>query len=190
MNRRMKLIESYLLLFSDLVSIALAYTIAILMRFGKFARVMEPELHFVVCVGFLLFCTIYSFLFDWNREFIKRGMMVELIAVTKFNIFMELSVMALLFMLQRGADVSRLVMGYFAILNVVIVWLVRLFMKKGLRVYFTAKSNIVKMMIIAKDKELERRWQGSGKLWISTMRSLRLPVWTRTGKGRSWRALR
>ena len=156
MNRRMKLIESYLLLFSDLVSIALAYTIAILMRFGKFARVMEPELHFVVCVGFLLFCTIYSFLFDWNREFIKRGMMVELIAVTKFNIFMELSVMALLFMLQRGADVSRLVMGYFAILNVVIVWLVRLFMKKGLRVYFTAKSNIVKMMIIAKDKELEK----------------------------------
>ncbi len=156
MNRKMKLIESYLLLFSDLVSIALAYTIAILMRFGKFARVMEPELHFAVCVGFLLFCTIYSFLFDWNREFMKRGIFVELIAVTKFNIFMELFVMALLFMTQRGADVSRLVMGYFAILNVVIVWLVRLAMKKGLRVYFTAKSNIVKIMIIAKEAVLER----------------------------------
>lgn len=155
MNRKMKLIESYLLLFSDLVSIALAYIIAILMRFGKFARVMEPELHFVVGVGFLLFCTIYSFLFDWNREFIKRGILVELVAVTKFNIFMELSMMALLFMLQRGADVSRLVMGYFAILNVVIVWLVRLAMKKGLRVYFTAKSNIVKIMIIAKEAVLQ-----------------------------------
>ena len=156
MNRKMKLIESYLLLFADLCSITLAYTISILMRFQKFSRVMEPELHFMVYIGFLLFCTIYSFLFDWNREFLKRGVLVEFIAVTKFNIFMELSGMAFLFMLQRSADVSRLVMGYFAILNILIVWLVRLAMKKGLRVYFTARSNIVKIMIIAKDAVLAR----------------------------------
>lgn len=156
MNRKMKLIESYLLLLADLCSITLAYIVSILIRFQKFARVMEPELHFMVYIGFLLFCTIYSFLFDWNREFLKRGVLVELIAVTKFNIFMELSGMAFLFMLQRGADVSRLVMGYFAILNILIVWLVRLAMKKGLRVYFTAKSNIVKIMIIAKDAVLAR----------------------------------
>lgn len=154
MNRKMKLIESYLLLLADLFSITLAYTISILIRFQKFARVMEPELHFMVYIGFLLFCTIYSFLFDWNREFLKRGVLVEFIAVTKFNVFMELSGMAFLFMLQRGADVSRLVMGYFAILNVLTVWLVRLAMKKGLRVYFTARSNIVKIMIIAKDAVL------------------------------------
>ena len=156
MNRKMKLIESYLLLLADLCSITLAYTVSILMRFQKFSRVMEPELHFMVYIGFLLFCTIYSFLFDWNREFLKRGILVELIAVTKFNIFMELSGMAFLFMLQRSADVSRLVMGYFAILNILIVWLVRLAMKKGLRVYFTAKSNIVKIMIIAKDVVLAK----------------------------------
>lgn len=156
MNRRMKLIESYLLLFADLVSITLAYTIAILIRYRKFSRVMEPELHFVVYIGFLLFCTIYSFMFDWNREFIKRGILVELIAVTKFNVFMELAVMAFLFMLQRGADVSRLVMGYFAVLNILIVWLVRLAMKKALRVYFTASSNIVKLMIITKKANLSK----------------------------------
>lgn len=156
MNRKMKLIESYLLLFSDSISITLAYTIAILLRFGKFAWVMEPELHFVVYIAFLLFCTIYSFMFDWNREFIKRGILVEFIAVTKFNIFMELSVMAMLFMLQRGADVSRLVMGYFVILNIFIVWLVRLAMKKVLRAWLTAKSNIVKIMIITKEAVLEK----------------------------------
>ena len=82
----MKLIESYLLLLTDLFSIALTYMAAILIRYRKFSRVMEPELHFVVCIGFLLFCTIYSFMFDWNREFIKRGVLVEFIAVTKFNV--------------------------------------------------------------------------------------------------------
>ncbi len=156
MNRKMKLIESYLLLLTDLFSIALTYMAAILIRYRKFSRVMEPELHFVVCIGFLLFCTIYSFMFDWNREFIKRGVLVEFIAVTKFNVFMELSVMAFLFMLQRSADVSRLVMGYFAILNIFVVWFVRLAMKKALRVWFTAKSNIVKIMIITKDAAMEK----------------------------------
>ena len=156
MNRKMKVIEGYWLLFMDLVSIVISYTIAILIRFHKFRWVDEPELHFVVCIGFLLFCTIYSFLFDWNREFLKRGILVEFVAVLKFNIFMELSVMAFLFMLQRGADVSRLVMGYFAVLDVFVVWVVRIGMKKALRIYFTSKSNIVKIMIITKDSVLDK----------------------------------
>ena len=156
MNRKMKIIEGYWLLFMDLVSITVSYTIAILIRFHKFRWVDEPELHFVVYIGFLLFCTIYSFLFDWNREFLKRGVLVEFVAVIKFNIFMELAVMAFLFMLQRGADISRLVMGYFAVLNIFIVWGTRIGMKKGLRIYFTSKSNIVKIMIITKDSVLNK----------------------------------
>lgn len=156
MNRKMKIIEGYWLLFMDLVSITVSYTIAILIRFHKFRWVDEPELHFVVYIGFLLFCTIYSFLFDWNREFLKRGVLVEFVAVIKFNVFMELSLMAFLFMLQRGAGVSRLVMGYFAVLNIFIVWGVRIGMKKALRIYFTSKSNIVKIMIITKDSVLDK----------------------------------
>ncbi len=156
MNRKMTVIEGYWLLFMDLVSIAVSFTIAILMRYHKFRWVDESELHFVVCICFLLFCTIYSFLFDWNREFLKRGILVEFVAVIKFNVFMLLSVMAVLFMLQRSADVSRLVMGYFAVLDVFVVWGVRLIMKKALRAYFTSKSNIVKIMIIAKDSVLDK----------------------------------
>lgn len=156
MNRRMKIIEGYCLLFVDLVSISIAYVIAILLRFHKFSRVDQKELHFVVCIAFLLFCTIYSFLFDWNREFLKRGLLVEFIAVVKFNVFMALSVMSCLFIMQRGADVSRLVMGYFVILDIPIVWGVRIAMKKVLRVYFTSKSNIVKIMIITKDSVLHK----------------------------------
>lgn len=156
MNRKMKLIESYLLLLADLVSITLAYGAAILLRFHKFARVMEPELHFLVYIGFLLFCTIYSFFFDWNREFLKRGVLVEFIAVTKFDIFMELALMACLFVLQRGVYVSRLVIGYFAVFNLLLVWIVRLCMKRALRIYFTANSNMVKIMIITKQAILNK----------------------------------
>ena len=99
MNRKMKVIEGYWLLFTDLVSITASYIIALLIRFHKFRRVDEPELHFLVLICFLLFCTVYSFLFDWNREFMKRGILVEFVAVVKFNIFMELAIFAFLFMM-------------------------------------------------------------------------------------------
>ena len=90
-------------------------------------------------------------MFDWNREFLTRGVFVELIAILKFNLFMLLAVTSFLFVVQRGGDFSRLVMGYFLIFDMIIVWLVRLVMKKVLRMYFTSQSNIVKIMVIAKD---------------------------------------
>ena len=152
----MKVLEGYCLLFTDLLSITVAYVISILIRYGKFARVMEPELHTMLGICFLLFCTIYSFLFDWNREFLKRGILVEFTAVLKFNLFMFLASVGLLFIIQRGGDVSRLVVGYFFILDIVIVWLVRLLMKKVLRSYFTSKSNLIKMMIITKDGVMDQ----------------------------------
>lgn len=155
MNRKKKIIEGYCLLFTDLLSIIISYIIAILLRYQKFSRVMEPELHFMVCICFLLFCTIYSFMFDWNREFLTRGIFVEFIAVLKFHLFMILAVTSLLFVVQRGGDFSRLVMGYFVVFDMMIVWLVRLLMKKVLRTYFTSQSNIVKVMVIAKDAVLD-----------------------------------
>lgn len=156
MNRKTTIIEGYLLLFTDLVSITAAYIISILIRYHKFKWVDEPELHFLGCICFLLFCTVYSFLFDWNREFLSRGILVEFIAVIKFNVFMAFSAMAFLFLLQRGSDFSRLVMGYFVILDILIVWIVRIIMKKVLRLYFTSKSNIIKIMIITKNALLEK----------------------------------
>ena len=69
---------------------------------------------------------------------------------------MLLAVTSFLFVVQRGGDFSRLVMGYFLIFDMIIVWLVRLVMKKVLRMYFTSQSNIVKIMVIAKDAVLDK----------------------------------
>lgn len=156
MNRKKKIIESYWLLFVDLLSISAAYVIAILLRYHKFSRVMEPELHFLVYICFLLFCTIYSFLLDWNRDFLIRGTFVEFVAVLKFNLFMAVAVASFLFMIQRGEQFSRSVWGYFAVFDMIIVWSVRLLMKKLMRIYFTSRSNIVKIMVITKDAILDK----------------------------------
>ena len=156
MNRKKKIIEGYWLLFSDLLCIVIAYGAAILLRYGKFARVQEPEVHALMCVFFLLFCTMYSFLLDWNRSFLERGIFVEFVAVFKFNLFMVVAAAGALFMIQRGAAFSRLVWGYFAVFNMLLVWLVRLFMKRLLRVYLTSESNLVKIMVITRDSVMNQ----------------------------------
>ena len=156
MNRQKKIIEGYWLLFSDLLCIVIAYGAAILLRYGKFARVQEPEVHALMCVFFLLFCTMYSFLLDWNRSFLERGAFVEFAAVFKFNLFMVVAAAGALFMIQRGAAFSRLVWGYFAVFNMILVWLVRLFMKRLLHVYLTSEANLVKIMVITKDSVMNQ----------------------------------
>lgn len=156
MNRKKKIIESYVLLFTDLLSVTVSYVIAILLRYQKFVWVPEPEVHFLVYICFLLFCTVYSFLLDWNRKFLIRGKFVEFSAVLKFNLFMALAIASFLFMIRRGEDFSRGVWGYFVVLDILIVWLVRLIMKKVLRAYFTSKANIVKIMVITKDAVLNQ----------------------------------
>lgn len=156
MNRKKKIIEGYWLLFSDLLCIVIAYVAAILLRYGKFARVQEPEVHALMCVFFLLFCTIYSFLLDWNRSFLERGIFVEFVAVFKFNLFMVVAAAGALFMLQQGLAFSRLVWGYFAVFDMILVWVVRLFMKRLLRVYLTSESNLVKIMVITRDSVMNQ----------------------------------
>ena len=59
MNRKKKIIESYCLLFSDLLCIVIAYVAAILLRYGKFVRVQEPEIHVRV-----LFVVLYDLQFS------------------------------------------------------------------------------------------------------------------------------
>ena len=69
---------------------------------------------------------------------------------------MALAAASFLFMIRRGELFSRSVWGYFAVFDMMIVWFVRLFMKKVLRAYFTAQSNVVKIMVITKDAVLDK----------------------------------
>lgn len=69
MNQKNKIVEVYGLWFADLVAIGISFILATYIRFGNFRDMGDKEIHFQVCLVFLLFCTIYSFFIDWNRNF-------------------------------------------------------------------------------------------------------------------------
>ena len=160
MKQTNKIIEVYGLWFADLVCILVAFVLATYIRFGNFKDMGDQSIHFLVCICLMLFCTVYSFFFDWNRNFLRRSIWKEATAVAQYNAIMIL-VVNFLMVLVKWADVfSRLVLFYFIVLNCVLSLVVHLIIKKTMQTYYASEQNSVKVMVVTQsnliDETLDR----------------------------------
>lgn len=121
-NRKSKVIETYCLELIDLVSIILAYILALFFRFKSAEAISFINIHYYVGVFILLFSLLYNIFSDWNRGFFGRNRAAELIAVIKYNVVMSLAIGCMVFLMKLGWSFSRLVFAYFIVLNVVITY--------------------------------------------------------------------
>lgn len=148
MNQKNKIVEVYGLWFADLVTIVGSFVLATYLRFGNFRDMGDKTIHFMVCLLFLLFCTIYTFFLDWNRNFLRRGIWKELRAILQYHVIMLLVVQTVMYFLQWAEPFSRFVMGLFMVLNVILTLLVHLIIKKALRIYYSSELSRTKVLII------------------------------------------
>lgn len=148
MNQKKKIIEVYGLWFAELVAIGISFILATYIRFGNFKDMGDKEIHFQVCLIFLLFCTIYSFFIDWNRNFLKRGIFKEFCAVLQYNVLMILVTQTVMYFLKWADVFSRWVMIYFAIINPVLSFLLHMAIKKALRMYYKSDQTKIKVLVI------------------------------------------
>lgn len=147
-NRKYKVIETYGLWFVDLMSILISFVVSTYIRFGNFKDMGDKEIHFQVCLVFMLFCTIYSFFMDWNRDFFRRNKWREIREVAKYSILMLLVVEVVMFFLKWADVFSRLVMIYFVVINTLLTLVLHLTFKKVLRMNFASDKSIIKVMVI------------------------------------------
>jgi exopolysaccharide biosynthesis polyprenyl glycosylphosphotransferase len=160
MKQKNKIVEVYGIWFLDLVSILVSFIVGTYIRFGNFKDMGDRNVHFLVCLCLMLFCTIYSFFFDWNRNFLKRNIWKEGIAVFQYNAIMLL-VVNLLMTMMKWADVfSRLVLLYFFILNIILSLVIHLSVKKTMYTYYSSEQNSIKVMVVTQgnliDETLDR----------------------------------
>ena len=155
MERRNRIIAVYGVWLADLVCIVVAYLLANYIRFGNFVDMEDKSVHILVCILFVLFSFLYGFFLDWNRDFLTRGYLQELWEVLRFNVLMVLVVGFFLFMIQKAEVFSRLVMGYFLILDVLIVYGAHLLLKKLMRSAFASERSVTKVMVIGYANQLE-----------------------------------
>lgn len=155
MKQTNKIIEVYGLWFADLVCILVAFVLATYIRFGNFTDMGDQSIHFLVCICLMLFCTVYNFFFDWNRNFLRRGIWKETAAVLQYNVIMIL-VVTFLMVLVKWADVfSRLVLFCFFVLNCVLALLVHMVIKKTMQTYYSSEQNSVKVMVVTQSNLID-----------------------------------
>lgn len=159
MNRKNKVIETYGLWFIDLISIVISFTVSTYIRFGNFKDMGDKEIHFQVCLVFMLFCTVYSFFMDWNRDFFRRNKWKEIREVAKYSILMLLVAEVVMFFLKWADVFSRLVMIYFVIINTLLTLVLHLAFKKALRMNFASDKSIIKVMVITEKSLLNETIQ-------------------------------
>ena len=148
MNQKNKIIEVYGLWFADLVSIGISFILATYIRFGNFKDMGDKEIHFQVCLVFLLFCTMYSFFVDWNRNFIKRNIWKEIYEVSKYNVIMILVTQTVMYFLKWADVFSRGVMLYFAVINLVLSFVIHMLVKKSLKLHYSSELSKIKVLVI------------------------------------------
>ena len=155
MKQKLKSMEVYGLWFADLVCIGISFILATYIRFGNFKDMGDKEIHFQVCLVFLLFCTIYSFFIDWNRNFLKRNVWKELYAIIQYNAVMILVTQTIMYFLKWADVFSRGVMLYFVILNPVLSFLIHMAIKKGMKLYYRSDATKIKVLVITQENMKE-----------------------------------
>lgn len=155
MNQKNKIIEVYGLWFADLVSVGISFILATYIRFGNFKDMGDKEIHFQVCLVFLLFCTIYSFFIDWNRNFLKRNVWKEAYAIIQYNAIMILVTQTIMYFLKWADVFSRLVTVYFAVINIAVSFLIHILIKKAMLIHYNSEITKIKVLVITQ-KAMEK----------------------------------
>lgn len=151
-NSKANVLEVYILLLVDIVCAMSAYYLAAYLRFGSFQFVYQKELYRTICFLILIFCVAYTTLINYSRDFLKRGFLVEFIAVTKYNLIMLVALETFLFFSKSADNYSRLFFGFFVVLNEVITFLVHIFIKIYLRKHYTSSKRRLKTIVIADER--------------------------------------
>lgn len=153
-SQKHHMIRVYCLLAIDIFSIVFSYVVAVAIRFNLHDLFERKEMHYTTCLSFLLFCAVFSLYMDWNRNFSKRGYLVELSMILKYNIVMFVTVGCLLFLIKQAEFFSRLLFGYFFLINIAVTFLLHVLVKKIMRKYFQSSHSRVQILLVVEREGL------------------------------------
>lgn len=156
MNQKYRTIQTYAIWSIDMACIVLSYLIATYIRYNERNDWGDKTLHYMVCLVFLLFCVIYSFLADWNRDFIVRGYVMEFLAVLKAVAFILVGSLIVVFFLQWTRILSRIVVGNFIWMDLLLTYFIRVLFKSFLRRHISNEKNVTRVVVIAERALMEK----------------------------------
>ena len=155
MNQSNKVFRTYSLWFLDMFCIVVSFLLATFIRYGQNNDMMSKTYHYLILAVFLMAASVYSFFFDWNHDYLKRGYYRELAEILKFNAFITIIVVVFIFMTRMYIFVSRTVIMWFVLINIAMMLVAHLVFKRILRKALSTDTLVSKVLVIAQLDQIE-----------------------------------
>lgn len=155
-DSRLRTKEIFSVLLIDLLAVLVSYYCGYFVKFHTLRFKYEPEMYTIFLLISILFCVSYTMLVNHSNEFLKRGHLIEFFSVTKYNICLLAGGASILFLVKFAEDYSRLMFGYFIIINEIITYVFHILLKKYLRKHYRDEKNQTKLLVICEEEAAEK----------------------------------
>ena len=146
MYQKKNRIEMYLVLLIDLICIVGSLVLSLRIRFDRWVWQDNDDqwlLYFVI----LTYLAV-GMIFEFYRHFYRRGYWEEFRRVLQSEATAIAVVLMLLYLLHRITYFSRLVFGYFLIINTILMYVVRLLFKRLMTKMYSTSKYSSRLLII------------------------------------------
>lgn len=153
--RKSRVVKTYSLMMIEFIAVVASYLVALLLRFGNFYVDNYQQMYMLYGVFLLAISLMYTIVTDWNRDFFERGFYKELLAIGKYAITITLFSSLFLFLTKNALDFSRLVYGYFGIIDFALTYLFHLGFKEYMLKHYKKSNSSDKLMIITQAADVQ-----------------------------------
>ncbi|MBS6396155.1 MAG: sugar transferase [Clostridiales bacterium] len=140
---------------TDALAMIFSLFVAGMIRYRTLNEFAAAENLRSMCSVILLLHVMAYYLLKVYDGFFKRGRYKELFLSVKYNLVLVAGATLLGFGLKSEVFVSRLVMGYFFVLNIFMIWLVHLFIRNRERVFRWSRRRVSNLLIVTSSEHLE-----------------------------------
>ena len=139
---------------ADAAAVLFSLCVAGVLRYQTLEGLAQAENLRVLC-SIVLVTHVAAFYFMRVYDgFFRRGRYSELLLSVKYNFILTAGATLLGFGLKSDVFISRLVMGYFFVLNIFIIWLAHLFIRNRERVFRWRHKKEVNILVVTSRERL------------------------------------
>jgi exopolysaccharide biosynthesis polyprenyl glycosylphosphotransferase len=155
MYQKRKAMENFLILILDVFVLWISSGIAFGLRYGVFyGKISHIDQLWQITLMSLLY-GLMNLMTDYNHHFFRRGYFEEFVSVIRSQTLFSILWVVILFLIHRSGDLSRLVFGYFMVINTLLTFTLRIIFKQFMtKIYKTSKYSS-RLVIVTASEQIE-----------------------------------
>lgn len=149
-NRETK-IRSRILLLTDLLASSLSFMAALRLRYGSHGEQWQQQIYYLLLSSMVLFLVIlylYRERTDGAAFLMKKDPADNLVRVVKNQTIVIIGIIGVLYLSHTAARISRLVLGYYYIISILVDYILRMLCRRGMIRYARAKAASRRVLIV------------------------------------------